>query len=427
MRGWLLTAWLMICVLPVALAQPAAPALTVEMTLSERAVVVGQPVTVSVRALDPLRVEGLRLMMPTLVDLGQTAPSDVRVSSQVIMGVVTVVYEQQIVVYPHRAGTFIVPPAQVIIPETPLSAARSAQSAPLTLTVTPLPQPAPPSFVNAVGELSVAAHVDRFSVAFEEPVTLTLTITGDGNLPLLLPPRLPRSEAWRVAAPQRQDHLAQNQVTFRWLLFPRRSGPVELPSLQFAWYDVRLARYQTFEAPTVIVNVGAGMPVMADVAPQMSSSTTETEAAATVSNLDLSSARPRVWPGPVYWFIPLLFSVGGMLIAALKAKPARRSTRRAARVDLRADLQRATQLPPAQAFPLLQAVLERGLAARCPAEHTLETWLSLMPAPLQTRLQALRQTLADARFAPATPQDVQQQAQAVVRILRQIDHYLEQA
>src|SRR5262249_12889463 len=57
------------------------------------------------------------------------------------------------------------------------------KTSPLTIEVAPLPSGAPAGFDPAnVGRFQVAATIDRARVAAGEPVTLKVTVTGQGNL-----------------------------------------------------------------------------------------------------------------------------------------------------------------------------------------------------------------------------------------------------
>lgn len=83
----------------------------VQMIVSPSTVVVGQPVVVSIQALDPNRSVGLRLLPPLFSDFGQDPPDEPSTALEVINGIPYTVYRQQITIYPqsqrhvyHRAN-----------------------------------------------------------------------------------------------------------------------------------------------------------------------------------------------------------------------------------------------------------------------------------------------------------------------------------
>lgn len=406
----------------IAHAQMTTSAITVEMALSETATVVGQPIVISIRAVDPSRTEGLQLLPPALSQFGQTAPSDVTVKPQVVDGLAAIVYEQQVTIYPNHVGTFIIPPARVLIPETPLSPQQVVQSPSRVVTIVPLPQPMPQEFINAVGTFEVEMNVDRLSIEAQEALTLTLKIRGEGNFPLLLPPRLQNTGDWRIFPPQRLVKSAQ-ELWFQWILTPRRSGLLELPQLTFAWYDPRQQRYKSAELESPSIAVGAGLPqpvLTSEPLPEVA-----VEYSVNVNHAwDLTATRPNVWPDPIFWAIPLMLSGGALLLSAVKRTPTNRRRRAPAQVDLRSELQTALRLPPIQAFPMLEAIFRKGLA-RYHADEDLQIWLASLPEPLQHRIRTLLHTLIDARFAPASSEDVRIHAQAILRMLQQLEKTVE--
>ncbi|HEX9766742.1 MAG TPA: BatD family protein, partial [Nitriliruptorales bacterium] len=75
-------------------------------------------------------------------------------------------------------------------------------SDPLTIVVAPLPAGAPQPFSGVVGSLSATASVDRDSVATNEAVTLTLRVSGDGNLRAVQPPDLGLPSDFEVFPPE---------------------------------------------------------------------------------------------------------------------------------------------------------------------------------------------------------------------------------
>lgn len=406
--------------------------IVVEMTVSPTTAVVGQPVMVSIRALDPNRTAGLRLVPPSLSEFGQDPPDDVVVAFEVINGLPYTVYSQQITIYPNRSGTFVIEPARAQLPETPLTAAQSIPSAPATLNVLPLPQPVPNGFTNAVGDLIVTSQIDRTSIRPNESITLTLSITGDGNLSVIRPPQLNlTSDLWRVLPPRRTLAPDRRALSFTWTLLPLQSGslPVDIPP--FAWYDPTAAAYRMAEGRVIIVNVAPGL---ASSAPSMITTPTNTAPTpvappVTWSSDAFTAITPRLWPdAPLAWVLPLGLSIIVFGLAAVVKRPIRqRPSRPTASAHLRTDLTRAIQLPPAQAYPLLEQTFRRELQKRQPQGEDFDLWLQSLPAPLRERIIRLQQDLADARFAPASRDDVRLHAQAIFRILRQLDTFSERS
>jgi hypothetical protein len=430
MRAALLSMLLVLTVLSYA----QSGAIIVQMTASDTDVVVGEPVIISIKAFDPDRVAGIQLIPPPLSDFGQDHQTDIAVSTDIINGIPQFVYQQQITLYPHRSGTFVIPPAQVRTPETPLTPEQFFESSPLVVNVRPLPLPSPAAFTNAVGTFAVSTQVDRTTIGANESLQLRLAIVGDGNLPVIRPSELYlNSGDWRALPPQRALAPDRKHLSFTWTLIPRRSGQLEVSTPPFAWYDPTKLAYQTLAPRAVQITVGLGLPEASDspsslpAAPHLTLDGPPAAMPIDVNADLLRAAVPKIWPDITLWLIPPAVSLSVFIVSRLSKRPQPVRRRRAAPTDLRSKLVHAVQLPPVQAFPLLEAALQHGLQRYQPPDQDLDTWLHSLPVPLSTRILRLRQDLSDARYAPASAEDVREWARSVILVLRQLEAFLERS
>src|SRR4051812_10911291 len=74
-------------------------------------------------------------------------------------------------------------------------------SEPITLEVKPLPPKAPPSFVGAVGNFTMATEAKPKNVGVGDPITLTTTIAGRGNFDRMNGPILEDENGWHKYPP----------------------------------------------------------------------------------------------------------------------------------------------------------------------------------------------------------------------------------
>jgi hypothetical protein len=109
----------------------------------------------------------------------------------------------------------------------------------------------PPSFTGAVGHFDVSATLDRTSLAVGDAATLTVDIEGSGNIKALPAPALPEIAGVDVLAPTEDATFTartsgiHGRKRFRWILVPEDPGTVELPAIQYAWFDPATARYDS--------------------------------------------------------------------------------------------------------------------------------------------------------------------------------------
>ncbi len=143
-------------------------------------------------------------------------------------------------------------------------------SDPVHIDVRPLPSGAPPSFSGAVGNFDMRATLDRSEVEIGEPIEVEITISGTGNLATLdLPPFRPpgifeRYDPDIVTNIKRDGRRIAGSKTFTYVLVPRSNGDFTMPSVEFAYFDPAMNRYQTRRAELGEVRaVGTAAPLAA--------------------------------------------------------------------------------------------------------------------------------------------------------------------
>ena len=135
-------------------------------------------------------------------------------------------------------------------------------SRPVTIEVQPLPTDGrPASFTGHVGELDIAATVDRASVAANEAVTYRVDLTGTGNLRALAPPDIAFPDEFEVFPPETTDRIApgggsiQGTRTYEYVLIPRAPGSVTIPPVEVSYFDARSSSYGAARSQPVEITV----------------------------------------------------------------------------------------------------------------------------------------------------------------------------
>jgi hypothetical protein len=135
---------------------------------------------------------------------------------------------------------------------------------PITIHVKPLPPGAPPEFAGAVGDFAITSTIDRTQATQGEPVTLTVTLSGTGNLRTVPDPTLPSVDEFKNYDSSSSsdvttsgDHV-RGQRTSQVLLVPLRAGPATIPPVSFAWFDPKSAGYKTARTAPIPIMVAAG-------------------------------------------------------------------------------------------------------------------------------------------------------------------------
>lgn len=127
----------------------------------------------------------------------------------------------------------------------------TVRAEPLTIDVRPLPTPRPEPFSGLVGRLEVEAALDRDSVDANEAVTLTVRMSGEGNIRTLPAPELELPSDFEAFPPEVSESLRAvegglaGSKTFEYVLIPRAPGRREIPSVDVAYFDRASGTYRT--------------------------------------------------------------------------------------------------------------------------------------------------------------------------------------
>ncbi len=131
----------------------------------------------------------------------------------------------------------------------------------VTVQVKPLPGNAPASFGGAVGNFTFSSSVNKSSTHTNEPVTLKLVISGQGNIKLINEPQfeLPGDlEKFDPVINSRLDNSLGGTKTFEYLLMPKAPGTFTIPPVEFSYFDPSTKQYKTLKSQAFTVNVEKG-------------------------------------------------------------------------------------------------------------------------------------------------------------------------
>ena len=131
------------------------------------------------------------------------------------------------VIFPQQAGTLTLPSITIKCPIIELDPSLDPQtaffnnrmrqqvidctSAPLTVEVAPLPRPQPADFIGLVGTATLRGAWTTSEIRAGEPAHYQLTISGQGNLNLMLPPRMHETDSLEVYDTATQEDLQISQ------------------------------------------------------------------------------------------------------------------------------------------------------------------------------------------------------------------------
>jgi hypothetical protein len=179
--------------------------------------------------------------------------------------------------------------------------------------VQPLP-PAPPGFGGAVGQIALGAELVPRQVRLGEAATLTVRLSGVGNLQGVHEPRLTPPPGLTLLPPQQEgtDDLNGTAVrgfrVWRYAVIPDRTGRFTLESPRITYFDPAEGRYQVAAAPELALTA---LPpsAAAGATPPAGHGTGRTG----------SSSRP--WAPILAWLLILPWGIA-LVVTLLRRRPA---------------------------------------------------------------------------------------------------------
>jgi hypothetical protein len=143
---------------------------------------------------------------------------------------------------------------------------QTATAAPLRLNATPLPPGAPDDFTGSVGSYSLKATLNKPVVAAGEPVTLTVTIRGNGLPKSITRPVMPDLPHFEVYDPEETGTTGPEGAelwtvrTFKYVLIPGREGSHSLGTISFSYFDPGRGAFARAESGPLDLRVTPGRP-----------------------------------------------------------------------------------------------------------------------------------------------------------------------
>jgi len=136
------------------------------------------------------------------------------------------------------------------------------RTAPVEVTVRPLPEQGKPrDFANLVGEFKAAAEISKKKLEVGESATLTLTLTGQGNLKNSPAFRFENPAGFKVYddkpsfEPQVSDGRIGGKLVIKKALVPLQAGTLQVPTVAVAYFNPRSGTYETARTGALVLDV----------------------------------------------------------------------------------------------------------------------------------------------------------------------------
>lgn len=180
--------------------------------------------------------------------------------------------------FPQRSGKMTIPAGTMEIvfevgsgrkvqtffgPQEVMTEARKVlRTSPVTVDVSPLPvEGKPANFSGAVGSFNFTPSISAEKMKANDAVTITLDISGTGNLKLIKNPEVKFPKDIESFDPQVKNdfRLTENGLsgkkTIEYMFIPRYPGQFVIPPIEFTYFDTRTNSYKTVSSPSYTLNV----------------------------------------------------------------------------------------------------------------------------------------------------------------------------
>lgn len=136
-------------------------------------------------------------------------------------------------------------------------------SDPVTINVKDLPGQ-PDGFTGAVGNFSFNGALDKTEGKTNEAMTLKLTVSGNGNLNLINPPKIELPQDFESYEPKTSDKTIASEngmsgsISFEYLFIPRYAGNFTIPAVKFVFFNPNTRQFETKTTEAFNIHVEKG-------------------------------------------------------------------------------------------------------------------------------------------------------------------------
>ena len=367
--------------------------LFLRLSLSRTNVVVGEPVTATLKLYQRVNIAGFEdAKFPTFNGFWSQevfAPTNIEFKRESYNNMIynTAVLRSYVLI-PQQSGDITIDPAELVCLVNVRTPSRSSNSIfdsffeddyrtirkrvaseSYKVHVSKLPAGAPASFGGGVGTFSIKTALSKDSLRTHDAGSLVVTVSGKGNVSLLEAPKIdfpPDFEVYDVKVTDDTDKSTgrtSGSKTFEYPFIPRSHGTFTLGPIEYSYYDIDAGRYVTLHGDPVTVSVSRGSETDAQQGGQIVPGTVRRDVKSLGSDIRfISTKRPSLSrQGSFFVFSGAFWALLALLLAAATAAYLLLRRRAARRADVVGTRGRAATKMAQKRLSVAQGYLKNNL------------------------------------------------------------------
>lgn len=250
----------------------------IETSVSNRDPVVSQQILFTFRFVTSVNVGSPTLSLPEFEGFLSEEVVPEKKYYQEINGTRHVVSEKVVALFPIKAGPVEIGETllEIEVPQKrdpspfddpffgfrrPTMKRKNLRAPPIALSVKELPSPRPENYSNLVGQFIMNVGLAENEIAVGDSATLSIEITGSGNIKDALLPKSLDFGGMKVYHDKplvevvRKEHGLSGEKIFKIALVPVSAGTLALPKISLSYFDPEKGTYETLEGRDVALNV----------------------------------------------------------------------------------------------------------------------------------------------------------------------------
>ena len=261
--------------------------LFLKFTVSRNSAVVGQPLTAELKLYQNVDIAGFEgAKFPAFNGFWSqetAAPNNINFQREEVDGrLYNSALLRRYVLIPQQVGNLVIDPAELVclvnvrrpshgnsifdsfFDDNTMTVRKRVTTPAVHVHVNPLPSGAPATFGGGVGSFRISASLSKDQLKMHEATSLTVTVSGRGNVSLLEAPKVnfpADMDVYDTKTTENTDKTTggtSGSKVFEYPFIPRSHGEFSIAPIEYSYYDVNAGKYETISTGPITFNVEKG-------------------------------------------------------------------------------------------------------------------------------------------------------------------------